>query len=79
MQRQRRKHWLPIAATIAITVAFFVLLYFGAYRALGTRSISVPMDYQVYRHDWQASLFRPASKAESFIRQKNVDTAYTVD
>jgi hypothetical protein len=79
MQKQRRKNWLPIAITIATTLAFFVLLYFAAYLALGTRSSGVPMDYQVYQHQWQASLFRPASQAESFIRQKDVDTAYVVE
>jgi hypothetical protein len=78
MQPQRRKNWLSIAVTIAATLAFFVLLYFAAYLALGTRSFSVPMDYQVYQHEWQANLFRPAAQAEAFLRQKDVDTAYVV-
>ena len=67
------------AAIAVIGVIVFALLYFGAYIATGTRSISGAMHAHVYRHQWQATAFKPAAKVESIVRQQEVFTAWTSD
>ena len=79
MQKKRRIYWLQVLVAIATTFVLFAIFYFGAYLILGTRSINATIEAHVYRHEWQARLFRPAADLESFIRQKKVDTAYIVE
>jgi hypothetical protein len=54
-------------------LSFLALLYFAAYLAMGTRSITPTADAQIYNHEWQASVFEPAAKIESAIRRKQVE------
>ena len=78
-QMQPATQVMRSAAIAVIGVIFFALLYFGAYIAMGTRSISGTVEAQVYRHQWQATVFEPAAKAESIVRQQEVFTASTSD
>ena len=67
------------AAIAVIGVIVFTLLYFGAYIAMGTRSISGAVEAQVFRHEWQATVFQPAAKVESIVRQQQVFSAWQSD
>jgi hypothetical protein len=76
---QTATHIMRSVAVAVLGLVFFALLYFGGYMAMGTRSISAGAEFQVYRHEWQANVFRPAAKIESEFRQKPVDTAWVID
>ena len=69
---------LHLSATLLICLFVLVLLYFGAFIAMGTRSINPAFDAQIYEHEWQAGFFAPAAKFESAVRGKRVETGYVL-
>jgi hypothetical protein len=65
-----------VGSTLAI-LALLVILYFGAYAALGERwKMNINQSRQVmnYSYQWQAVFFRPAARVDSLVFQRRVET-----
>jgi hypothetical protein len=67
--------------SLALTVTFLVMgigIYTFAYLALGEWAEGKQRirDFRAYEHRWQAIIFRPASKVESFLRKERVVTVW---
>jgi hypothetical protein len=81
MDDERKKsNWPMIAALLLAVLLLPVAAYFGGYFALGgigtlTTGHATCM-CRAYPAQWQADIFRPAAKVESFFTGQEVKTAY---
>jgi hypothetical protein len=61
------------AATFVVAIIVLVpIIYFGAYFSTGTLVVGTKGEGRCFRYEWQARLFVPASRIESYLRQKEV-------
>jgi hypothetical protein len=73
------RNWLRSGLPKALAGAMsLLLLYSGAYLAIGESRQSGTVIERVYKHHWQASLFAPAVKVESVIRRQKIDVGVEV-
>lgn len=81
MHDERKKSNWPLIAALLLAVALLpAAAYFGGYFTLGgigTLSTgSATYMCRVYSAQWQADIFRPAARVESFFTGQEVKTAH---
>jgi hypothetical protein len=70
----RRFTAAPILAVLAIGVPLLLLgAYVGGYFWLGEWLHGGPVPMRYYRYRWQASVFMPAAKIESYLRASSIN------
>ena len=78
MASRRRFGWLITATLVAALVLLLAALGLYVLGYLATSEILRTKDFTVrlFRHEWQARLYIPASQAESLIRGEKVTVGY---
>jgi len=67
--RTKSARELAVLVLIAVAIGIIALLalYIGAYFVTGSRTVGGPKEFQGYTYQWQAKLFEPAVRFESFV------------
>jgi hypothetical protein len=63
---------LALCASLGMYVFFYIQLS-GHIAKVDAKTKNVLTDYRVFKHQWEATLFRPAAAVESLLSRKNVE------